>query len=240
MYLNEIPNALGKGKASDRSKALRQLAQQTIKMSTFDDMLTLTGIVTTDCTNNRPKIFKSNKSQAFSRQESFEPGFGASLIEAVLASCAAVPYFLPVDVKTINQGCPTLIDGGFVANNPVLFAITDAIGAIRIEQSQMRVLSIGTGWFAKPSQSAVEWVKSKVIERSSLRFIEHSLAASSRSTDFLARNLFKDVVLERLDGEFTNHKCGLLTTDRTLLLAAHTCGRDTFGQHESSIVRLLS
>ena len=41
----------------------------------------------------KPMIFKSNDLQAHGRKGSFESGFGSTISDAVLASCAAYPFF---------------------------------------------------------------------------------------------------------------------------------------------------
>ena len=63
-----------------------------------------------------------------------------SLIEAILASCAAPTYFDPVQV-----GENHLADGGLWANNPSILAATEAISKFKRTVDQIHILSIGTG-----------------------------------------------------------------------------------------------
>ena len=44
---------------------------------------------------------------------------------------------------TTNQGTVRLIDGGYSANNPTLFAIADAVNAKQIPREEISVLSLG-------------------------------------------------------------------------------------------------
>ena len=72
-------------------------------------------------------IFKSNVNQAHGSKGSFLPGFGCKLLTAILASSAAYPIFSPIVVKTENRGDIKTVDGGFVANNPSLYAAIDLL-----------------------------------------------------------------------------------------------------------------
>lgn len=63
-----------------------------------------------------------------------------SLVEAILASCAAPTYFDPVQV-----GENHLVDGGLWANNPSILAATEAISKFKRTVDQIHILSIGTG-----------------------------------------------------------------------------------------------
>ena len=60
--------------------------------------------------------------------------------QVVMASAAAPSYFPAV--RSIEHR--RLIDGGVWANNPVMVAITEAIGVLGVPVSNIRVLSIGT------------------------------------------------------------------------------------------------
>lgn len=91
------------------------------------------------------ETFKSSKKLAHGLTPTFKDGFGCTIADAVVASCAAVPYFSKVQLTTENQQAPVLIDGGFVANNPTLFALADALGPLGIDKIDVRVISIGVG-----------------------------------------------------------------------------------------------
>ena len=235
-YFEIIPRVFRMSSPHELSRELRKQGQSIFGNSKFDIFNTLIGIVTTDCDHERPKIFKNNKSQSFSRSASFDPGFGATVVDALLASSAAVPYFEPVRVITSNQGSPKLIDGGFVANNPTLFAITDAIGSLGRKISDLRILNVGTGVFSTP--------KPPIVDRFKWRFLNgffpaeeflKTLNANSSSVDFLINSLFPDLRKIRINDSFPQHECGLLTYEESILRKIHTCGRDSFGAREKEI-----
>src|SRR5690606_18670250 len=102
------------------------------------------GIVATNWDNERPMIFKSDATQAFGRRATFVPGFGCTIGEAVRASCSAYPFFEKTQLHTSTKVPVTLVDGGYCANNPTLYAIADALGA-GLLRDELRVVSIGVG-----------------------------------------------------------------------------------------------
>jgi Patatin-like phospholipase len=56
-------------------------------------------------------------------------GFGCTIADAVQASCSAYPFFERKMVNTPLGDCE-LIDGGFCANNPTLYALADVTGPL--------------------------------------------------------------------------------------------------------------
>lgn len=236
IYFDIIPSVFRLSSPPELSRELRKRGDDIFGEAKFDIFKTLIGIVTTDCDHERPKIFKNNKSQSFSRAASFDPGFGATVVDALMASSAAVPYFEPVRVETSNQGSPKLIDGGFVANNPTLFAITDAIGSLGRTVSDLRILNVGTGAFSAPKPSLKDQLKWRFLNGffPAEEFLK-TLSANSGSVDFLVSSLFPDLRKIRISESFPQHECGLLTYEKNTLRKIHTCGRDSFGAREKDI-----
>jgi hypothetical protein len=58
-----------------------------------------------------------------------------------------------VKVKTDNQGEQLLMDGGYVANNPTLFALADACQDFKKNASELAVLSVGVGNYNEPKRN---------------------------------------------------------------------------------------
>jgi patatin-like phospholipase/acyl hydrolase len=52
--------------------------------------------------------------------------------DAVQASCSAYPFFERKIVKTDKGDVVELIDGGYCANNPTLYAIADATMGLKV------------------------------------------------------------------------------------------------------------
>jgi patatin-like phospholipase/acyl hydrolase len=152
-YLEIIPDVMQHKKSSKRSAALRENAEKIFGDKRFDSFLTDIGIVSMHYDNAKPMIFKASIKQAHGRFSTFAPGFGCTIAEALMASTAAFPFFERLKVQTQNQGEPEVMDGGFVANNPTLFAIADAIKAYKMPKERLKVLSLGVGIYNERHRS---------------------------------------------------------------------------------------
>jgi hypothetical protein len=65
------------------------------------------------------------------------------------------PPIIAVDaIKASSPNPPEphveLIDGGYCANNPTLYAIADAMVALKIPSDRLRVVSVGVGVYPQP------------------------------------------------------------------------------------------
>ena len=153
LYEKNVPKVMEKRSRSDKSAALKKLADDVFEDASFADMKTGVGIVATRWIIERPMIFKTSIAQAHGRKGTFSPGFGVKVSDAVQASCSAFPFFDRKTVKTDKGDLIELIDGGYCANNPTLYAIADALLALKIEPEQLRVVSCGVGVYPPPKQS---------------------------------------------------------------------------------------
>lgn len=127
-----------------RTEALIRHAKQFFGEMSFESCQTRSGIVALRCDYYRPMIFKNTGYMAQGRPNTFLAGFGAPLSEAIIASCSAYPFFEKFVVHTTKEGDVEVIDGGFVANDPTLFALTDAVRVLGKSPDATTVLSIGT------------------------------------------------------------------------------------------------
>lgn len=230
-YCQYVPTVMGKNLAKTRSKSLRESVEKVFGNDEFDKFKTDIGIVATDIESRKPIVFKSNLKQAHGRSASFDPGFGCTIADAVVASCAARPYFKAVELKTTNYGTRKIIDGGFIANNPSLFALTDALRALDIQPKDIFILSIGTGSFPLRHQFTV-----KFIEKFSPTF--STLArASSNTVDTLFNLLFKDICVVRIDESFSDnrYRTNFLENREDILKKIYQLGRDSFGSNEAEL-----
>jgi patatin-like phospholipase/acyl hydrolase len=145
LYETHVPTVMKKRRRGAKSAALAMLGEKVFKDARFTDMKTGVGIVTTRWFIERPMIFKTSIEQAHGRTGTFSPGFGVRVSDAVQASCSAYPLFERKTVKTDKGDLIELIDGGYCANNPTLYAIADAIMALKLSPEQLRVVSVGVG-----------------------------------------------------------------------------------------------
>ena len=129
LYKQHVPTVMKNNTAGGRTKALDKLVVEVFGDKDFTDVKTGVGIVATHWHLEKPMIFKSTVAQAHARKDTFLPGFGCKVREAVRASCSAYPYFDRFVVTTGQGVTVELFDGGYCANNPALYAIADAVKA---------------------------------------------------------------------------------------------------------------
>lgn len=199
-YFDIAPDVMGRWLPRSKTAALHRHAKEIYGGKTFDDFLINIGIVCTHVEFNRPTVFKRTVTQAHGSSGSFLPGFGCTIADAVISSCAAYPVFNKKLITTPNHGDRDVIDGGFVANNPTLFALTDALGPLEVPRENIRILSIGTGSFPKkwrlmPQLFAIV---------SPTQTIMTLLKTSSNTVETLRGLLFKDICTLRIDEAFTD------------------------------------
>jgi patatin-like phospholipase/acyl hydrolase len=151
VYQDHVPTVMMETKPEKRTEALARLQKTIFGDAKFENMKTHVGVVTAKWAIHEPMIFKTNINQAFGMKESFEPGFGVRVGDAVQASCSAYPYFKRTTVVTGKGDNIELVDGGFCANNPTLYAIGDAVVSLKNDPAQVRVVSLGCGSYPAPS-----------------------------------------------------------------------------------------
>src|SRR5262249_53659728 len=144
----------------------------------------------------RPLVFKNSAKQAHGRHATFLPGFGCTIADAVIASSAAYPFFEKVKLTTANQGDQVAIDGGYVANNPTLFALADARDAFKIKLSDMRMLSVGVGLYNEPKRSLLHHA---LFSLWPFRHIAKMFNISSGTIEQLRKVMFPDIACVRVN-----------------------------------------
>lgn len=232
-YLEIAPDVMGRWFPRRKSMALRRHAEEIFGRKKFDDFLIDTGIVATHLEYNRPMVFKRNVGRAHGSQASFRPGFGCTIADAVTASCAAHPVFRAKSITTPDHGVRTVVDGGFSANNPALFALADALGPLKIPRSDVRVLSIGTGEF--PERPRL--LSSMLSAFTSTRNIMTLLGTSSNTVTVLQRLLFRDVHALRINETFSQkeYRTDFIESDRDKLEQILQLGKLSFWKNEEEI-----
>lgn len=206
LYKKHVPTVMSQTNASCRTHALEKLAKEVFGDKTFADVKTGIGIVTTKWVIETPMIFKGNVQQAHGRAGTFLPGFGVSIAEAVQASCSAYPFFERKTVTTSDGDKIELIDGGYCANNPTLYAIADAVAALQIPKRDLRVVSVGVGVYPEPKPGLFMRFAKKMI---SVQLLQKTLEINTQSMEQLRSILFKDVPTIRISETF--HKPEMAT-----------------------------
>ena len=240
LYKQYVPEIMRLKKSSQKSAKLTELAAEIFKEAKFDDVKTAVGVVTTKWVIERPMIFKGSVAQAHGRKGTFLPGFGVKIGDAVKASCSAVPFFEPTTVITGNGDEVKLVDGGYCANNPTLYAIADASRALKIAHKDMRVVSVGVGVYPSPKPSIFSkmyWAQ--YLE--SVLLLQKTLEINTQSMDQLRTILFQDVPTVRISDTFEQPEMAtdLFEHDLKKLNILRQRGRESFAKNETILKEFL-
>jgi patatin-like phospholipase/acyl hydrolase len=225
---------------TQRTKALNTVLQEEFKSDTFDSLKKLVGVVATSLDERKVKIFKSSNLMAQGRKESFVPAWGFSIVDSLMASCAATPFFKKAQLINNKEGINfCLMDGGFSANNPTLFALIDALRALKLEKDDLRVLNVGTGDF--PYRLSPQIICSGCMHFFSRNFISEILDISSNTTGVITQYLLEDIKILRISDSFTQPalKTNLLENDKIKLAKLFDQGKVSFGKKESEFDKLF-
>ena len=201
LYKEHVPTVMQRKSASEKSKALSELVVKVFGEQKFDAVKTGVGIVTTKWMIERPMIFKGSVAQAHGRVGTFARGFGCTIADAVEASCSAYPFFERKMVTTAAGDHVELIDGGYCANNPTLYAIADAIMAMKLPPEQLRVVSVGVGVYPEPRPAFLSkmWFAQYL---QSVELLQKTLEINTQSMDQLRTILFKNIPTIRISDTF--------------------------------------
>lgn len=231
LYKKHVPMIMERKRAAEKSAALAELAREVFKDAKFDAVKTGVGIVATKWVIERPMIFKGNVAQAHGRVATFSPGFGCTISDAVQASCSAYPFF---DRKTVVTGADEhieLVDGGYCANNPTLYAIADAVMAMKAAPEDLRVVSIGVGVYPEPTRKILSkmWLARYL---KSVQLLQKTLEINTQSMDQLRAILFKDTPTVRISDTFEKPEMAtdLFEHDMTKLNILRQRGSESFAR----------
>lgn len=239
LYREHVPTVMRKRTAKAKSRALHHLAQTVFGNRKFTDLKTGVGIVTTRWDFEKPMIFKTSVAQAHGRESTFVPGFGCTIADAVRASCSAYPFFEKATVTTSTGSPVLLIDGGYCANNPTLYAIADALNALEKPRSTLRVVSIGVGVYPEPKRWGMAWLFKRIL---SVQLLQKTINVNTFSMEQLRTILFNDVETVRINDTFERPEMAtdLLESNLTKLNMLYQRGGESFAKHETALTQLLS
>ncbi len=239
LYKKHVPTIMKQRTMQGRSTALAKLASEVFEDKKFDDFKTRVGIVATRWLSEKPMIFKTNIEQAHGRKGTFTSGFGVKIADAVQASCSAYPFFQRVTITTEKGDKVELIDGGYCANNPTLYAIADATVALGMKHSDLRVINVGVGIYPEPKPSLKMKLAKKYIV--SVQLLQKTLEINTQSMDQLRKILFKDVGTVRISDTFEQPEMAtdLLEHNLDKLNILRQRGRESFALREQELRHFL-
>ena len=240
LYEKNVPYVMQKKNRKEKSEALKKLGDDVFKDAMFTEMKTGVGIVTTRWIIERPMIFKTSIEQAHGRMGTFSPGFGVKVSDAVQASCSAYPFFERKVVTTDKGDLVELIDGGYCANNPTLYAIADAIMALKLSPEHLRVVSCGVGVYPSPKQSwfsQTKWAQMLL----SVQLLQKTLEINTQSMDQLRHVLYRQVPTVRINDTFEQPEMAtdLFEYNLTKLNILRQRGSESFAKAEADLQKIL-
>lgn len=240
LYKEYVPTIMRNKTPAGRSAALEDLAKTVFAEQKFDAVKTGVGIVTTRWVQETPMIFKGSVTQAHGRVATFVPGFGCTIADAVQASCSAYPFFHRRMVTTATGDKVELIDGGYCANNPTLYAIADALKAMKLQPGDIRVLSIGVGVYPEPKPSLKMWFAKKYLV--SVQLLQKTLEINTQSMEQLRKILFKDIQTIRISDTFDRPEMATDLFEHNLdkLNLLRQRGAASFADREAELRQLLA
>jgi len=238
LYMKHVPRIMGRRTASGKSAALRELADAVFGDERWSDFKTRIGIVTTSWTSEKPMIFKSAADLAHGRKATFVPGFGCTVSQAVQASCSAYPFFRILSLETATAGTVRLADGGYCANNPTLYALTDATGALGVRSEDVRVLSVGCGGYPEPRYGLLRRL---IGHLTTVRLLQKTLSANASAMEQLIQLVFPSVELVRVNDAITRAEFAtdFLESNVGKLKQMYQLGRESFATREHAIRHIL-
>lgn len=239
-YRHNIPNIMTRWSRKKRAAELETSLRATFGNAKFDEFETNVGIVATNYTRQEAMIFKNTAASAHARRASFEPGFGCTIVDAVTASCSALPFFPSKMIYPANQAPAELIDGGFVANDPSLIAFVDMRAALNLESEQIKILSLGTGSYPEQLPIRAKWQLAHYA--AARQFIQRQFEISSNNVQRIAKLLIPKQSRLRISDTFREPQYGtsLFESDPAKLDTLLGLGRISFGEHEDEIVAFLN
>ncbi len=234
VYLNHIPRVMKKKDPAQRTAELKIVLKREFGDSKFEDCAKYLGILTSFINERKPKIFRPFIKGVSIDGDSLFSGYGFTIAEALLSSCAAVPYFEQVRMRSSDGSRELfLIDGGFLANNPTVCSIEDARQVFNKREEDLFVVNVGAGTF--PRDLKARHVLS-VVNRSLLSwYIIDYVGLGLRKFLRKSERFVPNPSVIRLNAEFTQKslKTNFLEEDVQKLEKLYDMGRSSFALFEN-------
>lgn len=239
-YKTHVAAVMAKTSPNARSRELAELARIVFADATFEDMKTKVGVVATRWVEERPMIFKGDIAQSHGRHGTFVPGFGVKVRDAVQGSCSAYPFFNRKTVTTSKGDEVELIDGGYCANNPTLYALAEATAALKIAPEDLRVVSLGVGNYPPPTLKLLS--KSYWADKlPGVKLAQKIFEINTQSMDQLASILYKHVQTVRINDAFAEPTMAtdMFEHDLKKLNILTQRGMQSYAKHEAVLKTFL-
>jgi uncharacterized protein len=229
-YREHIPPVLRERTPAAKSAALDDFCRAAFGRQNFSAFRTHVGIICTDWRREAPVVLKTSSSP---------PGLGCTIARAVRASTSAYPIFNATRVRLQGQGTMDLVDGSYCANNPVVFAIAEALTNLGYPQSCLRVVSIGAGTYRKPVYRGLRRLIQLI---KGVGVLQKTFGINTESMEQLRRDLFPNVAAVRINDHFGQHRMAVdfIESDVRKFDLLFDRGRMSFARHKTELQSLLA
>lgn len=239
LYKQYVPEIMKARTPKKKSAALAKLSHEIFQDKKFDQFKTDIGIVSVKWRLETPMIFKTSMKLSYGQLGTFIPGFGCTIADAVQASCSAFPFFLRKTVTTTEGDTIELVDGGYCANNPTLYALASVIEALKISRQQVRVVNVGVGQYPEPQPSFImRFVKPFLL---GVQLLQKTMEINTQSMEKLRTVLYHDVPTIRISDTFETEDMAtsFVEYDLDKLNLLHQCGRESYANYEAQLQSML-
>jgi hypothetical protein len=132
-----------------------------------------------------------------------------------------------------------LIDGGYCANNPTLYAIADAVIPLQIARPDLRVVSVGVGVYPEPKPSIKMLFANRFLV--SVQLLQKTLEINTQSMEQLRTVLFKDIPTIRISDTYEKPEMAtdLFEADLVKLNILRQRGGESFASREAQLKEYL-
>jgi hypothetical protein len=132
-----------------------------------------------------------------------------------------------------------LVDGGYCANNPTLYALADAVAALKFRPEDCRVVSVGCGNYPQPKPSLKMYFAKRYLL--SVQLLQKTLEINTASMDQLRKILFKQVPTVRISDTFDKPEMAtdMFEHDLRKLNILRQRGTESYANREQEIQQLL-
>ncbi len=126
----------GPGNARYSPEGLEALLSEVLGSAPLNSAAPDVVVTSHDMSTGQPLIFRSQEARSGEAPD--------VSMEAVARATSAAPTYFPPKGLRHASGDHVLVDGGVIANNPALVALTTALAQVS-EATRIRIISIGTG-----------------------------------------------------------------------------------------------
>lgn len=248
LYKKHVTRIMRARTPRHKTEALQQLTQKVFGTKKFDAAKTGLGIIATKWVTERPMVFQAAANLRapctgdVPQNNKLQPGFGVRLADAVQASCAAYPFFETKTVTTQAGDIVELVDGGYCANNPTLYALVAATQGMGVARKDIRVVSIGVGIYPAPRPNLwgriERWFARRFIK---IDLLQKTFEINTQSIEHLRSKLYADVPTIRINDTYQQPEMAtdLFEHDMQKLNILHQRGKDSFAERAQALKALL-